>query len=193
MLRFLFVVLFVSCAGSAWAQVNPMKFAPPLNGDMLNLVVLDKPTVIPDIALFASDKGKVRLSSYKTKLVVLNIWATWCPPCLEELPSLNALQYAMGSNIFDVVTVSLDSNSAESIKKFLIDHELMKLPSYVDVDSDIQKLEVIKDMPAIPITLIIDPQSRVLAKLEGPADWNGRDVRAVLEYYAKNVSYAPIF
>ena len=190
MSRFLLIFVIVFTSFNAMAQTADVKYTPPISGDMVKMTVLDKPVQIPDVMISSSDKGLIYLSEYKTKLVVLNLWATWCPPCIQELPSLNALQHAMGGNLFDVVTVSLDTNGPEAVKKYLTDNKLDDLPGFIDTNGDIQKLEVLKGVPGVPVTLILSPQMRVLAKIEGDVDWNGKAARDVLEYYAKNISYA---
>ena len=165
-------------------------YNPPISGDMVKLVPYDNPQTLPKIMLSSADKGLTYLSEYRNKLVVLNIWATWCPPCVEELPSLNALQYAMGNDKFAVVTVSIDTTGLEAVKKYLDDNNLKALPAYMDGNEDIRKLEILKGVPGVPVTLLIDPQYRVLARVEGNVDWNGPAARAVLEYYMEHATYS---
>jgi thiol-disulfide isomerase/thioredoxin len=188
MSRFLFLFAFLFSMHAACAA-EPL--SPPLNGDVAAFQVVNAPVQLSQVILGA-DKGSVYLSDFKTNLVVLNIWATWCPPCVEELPSLNALQHAMGSNTFKVITVSIDTTGVAAVKKYLADNKLDMLTPYVDSNQDIQRLEDLRGMPGIPITLILDPQMKLLAKIQGEVDWNGRDAREMLEYYAKHVRYSPI-
>jgi thiol-disulfide isomerase/thioredoxin len=188
MSRFIFLLIFLFGIHAAYAA-EPL--SPQLNGDMANLQILNQNLPLPQVVLTSADKGSQYLWDFKTNLIVLNIWATWCPPCIDELPSLNALQYAMGSNTFVVVNVSVESDAAV-VKKYLADNKLTKLTSFIDAHQDLQHLDVLKDVPGVPITLIINPQMKVLAMLTGEADWNGPDARAVLEYYAKHVTYSPM-
>lgn len=164
-------------------------FDPSLEGDMAKLVVYAEPKSIPRVMLSSSDKGLTYLSDFERKLTIVNLWATWCPPCVEELPSLNALQLAMGSDKFQVVTVSLDTSGLDSVKKYLADHNLKALVGYTDSYRNMQELEVLNGLPGIPLSLILDPQGNVIALMQGSADWNGPAARKVIEYYLANVTF----
>ena len=183
--------LFVlsALAGHALADTSN----PPRDGDMIKLIPYPEPVPLPEVMLSSSDKGLVRLSEYRTNLVLLNIWATWCPPCVAELPSLNALQYSMAKDgLLKVVNVSIDTTGPEAVKKYMQDNLLTSLQPFIDVNGDVQKLEVLKGAAGVPVTLIIDPQNRVIGRLDGDADWNGKAARATIDYYLKNVSFSPI-
>ncbi len=164
--------------------------SPPISGDMVKLTPYETPQTMSRVYIASADKGLTNLIEFKGKIVVLNIWAKWCPPCIAELPSLNALQLALGGEYLQVVTVSIDEGSLEDVKKYLTDNNLNALPAYADSNKDVQKLDILRGVAGVPVTLIIDPQTRILARVEGDADWNGKAAREVLEYYMKNVSYS---
>lgn len=165
------------------------KFKPPLMEDMMKLEVYQDLKELPEVTLTQQGKGLTSLSETKGKVVLLNIWATWCPPCVKELPSLNALQTAMGSEDFQVIAVSLDKGTEgqADAKKFMEENKLTALEPYVDGYEQLSKLDALKDVPGIPVTLLLDRKMRILARYQGDADWNGRAARAVIEYYLKNV------
>lgn len=185
-IAFLFLLLLSFPAFSA-----TFKNDPPLSGDMASLKVFPAPQSVEDVSISSPDGGTT-LASFKGSIVIMNLWATWCPPCIEELPSLNALQFSMDKKYVQVVTVSLDTTGLEAGKKYLTEHNLMALPPYIDLNHSVQGMQILDKSPGIPITLILDPQMRALAMLQGNADWNGAAARAVIEYYMKNVSYAPV-
>lgn len=189
--------LFLALWGLFLLSVTPVlagEFVnePPLTGDMVKLELFPKPVKLPEVLLSADGGGLEYLSKYRGTIVVLNVWATWCPPCIEELPSLNSLQYAMDPETVNVVTVSLDTTGMDKVKKFMLDKNLDKLPPYVEVENSIQKLDAMKDVAGVPVTLILDPQMRMIARMQGPADWGGRSARAVLDYYIENVSFVAV-
>lgn len=186
LLSVLAVILAVVTTMPAYAQTESLK-NPPIKGDMYKLRTLDKSFKLPSALISSVDNGLTNLSEFKGKLIVLNIWATWCPPCVTEMPSLNALQYAMGGDKFKVVAVSIDKDGLQVAKKYMTDNNLTGLTPYFDVNNDIQQLEVLKGVPGVPVSLIIDPQGNVLSLVEGDVDWNGPDARAVLDYYMKNI------
>lgn len=170
------------------------KFDPPMMEDMIKLEVYQDLKQLPEVHLTQDNAGITNLSESKGKLVLLNVWATWCPPCVKELPSLNALQLAMGSDNFQVITVSLDKDTQgqKDAKKFMEDNKLTALQPYTDGYGELQKLDALKDVPGIPVSLILDKSMHVLARYQGDADWNGRAARAVIDYYQKNTpAYNP--
>lgn len=184
------VIGFFSFA--AFAE-EPVKLDPPKMEDMVKLETYEKGSELPEITMAQEGGGLSNLSSNKGKIVLLNIWATWCPPCVKELPSLNALQAAMGNNDFQVITISLDKGEEgqKNAKKFMDDNNLKALVPYVDSYDQVSKLDALKDVPGIPVTLILDQRMRVLARYQGDADWNGRAARAVIDYYLKTIDYSP--
>lgn len=164
---------------------------PPLKGEMARLKVVNDQDALPNI-LFNLPSGETKyLHDFKGRIVLLNMWATWCPPCVKELPSLNALQHSMDPNYLSVVAVSVDANSDAATTKFLEDNKLDQLQPYIDKNEVLMRLEQLRGAQGIPITMIIDPQSKLLAVYQGDADWNGADARAVIDYYMKNVSFVP--
>jgi thiol-disulfide isomerase/thioredoxin len=173
----------LTSAVSADAKV----YDPPLAGDMLRLEKFDKPDVLPPIMLSKSPEGLSYLSEFKGSILIINLWATWCPPCIQELPSLNALALAMGNDDFKIITVSIDNSSLEEVKKFVDDNGWTNLPPYVDANGDLQRIDELKGTAGIPVTLILNRQLRVVARFQGDTDWNGPEARAVIEYYIKNL------
>jgi thiol-disulfide isomerase/thioredoxin len=168
-----FLLFSATCAPAAG-------YDPPLTGEMVKLRVRTRFERLPEIMLSASGEGLKYLSEHKGKMILLNIWATWCPPCIKELPSLNALQLAMGDDKFQVVTVSLDQGDPSVVKKYM-------LTPYIDVNQDIPKLKILQGVAGIPVSLLLDQDLAVLAIYEGDADWNGSAARAVLEYYRQKL------
>ena len=179
----LFLAVFMTCIPGAFASA----LTPPLTGDMVRLEVFEEPKLLPEIMLSRMPQGLTYLSEYRGQVILLNVWATWCPPCVEELPSLNALQLALGNNDFQVLTVSVDQGGPEIVNKYLADNNLKNLPGFVDANSDLQKM---KDMVGVPVTFILDRRLRAVARYSGSADWNGRSARAVLEYYLAHLPKA---
>jgi thiol-disulfide isomerase/thioredoxin len=132
---------------------------------------------------FQDAEGKERsLADWRGKVVLLNLWATWCLPCRKEMPSLDRLQKEMGSDKFEVVALSLDRKGLEASKKFLGDIKVEKLALYVDPTARAgSALHVV----GLPASLLIDAQGREIGRLLGPAEWDGEDakhlIRAVLQ------------
>ncbi len=151
----------------------------PATGDKLVAFVTKKvPEALPDIA-FTNDKGEaLTLSSFKGKTVLLNLWATWCAPCREEMPSLDRLQKALGSDKFEVVALSLDRQGVDAARKFLTDVKAQNLKLYVDPTA---KQGTALNLVGMPTTILIDRQGRELGRLTGPAEWDSPDAKKLIE------------
>lgn len=133
-------------------------------GQLLHAVA-DKP-VAANFSLKDVDGVIHRLSDYRGKVVVLNFWATWCPPCREELPSMERAHKLLVGEPIKIVAINVGEN-ADTIFTFTADYE-MSYDVLMDSDS-----KVIKQYPVIglPTTFVIDPQGRIVYRAVGSRDW----------------------
>ena len=120
-----------------------------------------------------------RLSDYRGKVVLLNLWATWCPPCLKEMPSLDALAGAFAGQEVTVLPLSLDRAGRQAVQRFYGKTEIANLP--IAVDSSMQAMADLR-LQGLPTTLLIDAQGRELGRLQGDTDWNNADSQALIRY-----------
>ncbi len=132
---------------------------------------------------FDDASGKRRtLAEWKDKVVLLNLWATWCAPCREEMPALKALQEGLGGPQFEVVPVSIDLGTAEKPKKFYDDNALAALPFFHDGKmtpfNELKKRSLAFGMPT---TLLVGRDGCVIGTLNGPADWNSDEAKALVK------------
>ncbi len=134
------------------------------------------PQPAPELSFTDMSDKPVALADFKGKLVLLNLWATWCEPCLKEMPSLLALQGRLGPAL-TVLAVSEDRGGAKVVEPFIAAHGLDKLQVYLD-----PKSTAIHGFAArgLPTSLVIDGDGRVLGKVEGGADWDSDEMRAAL-------------
>ena len=138
---------------------------------------------------FENAQGKLmNLADFKGKVVLLNIWATWCPPCVEEMPTLNKLQTLLGGNAFAVVPLSIDKGGIFTVKSFYQDNFIDHLPIYVDATT--HALDTL-DILGTPTTILIDKQGREVARTLGPQDWDKPDVIAQIKRYMAMPGPAP--
>jgi thiol-disulfide isomerase/thioredoxin len=127
---------------------------------------------------FADMAGNpVSLADFKGEFVLLNLWATWCEPCLKEMPSLAALQTKLGPAL-TVLAVSEDHGGTEVVQPYIAKLGIDKLKVYLD-----PKSAAIHAFAAqgLPTSFLIDGDGNVLGKVEGGADWGSDNIRAVLE------------
>jgi thiol-disulfide isomerase/thioredoxin len=147
-------------------------------GAMAALLTKPKPLDLPDIT-FADAAGKPKtLADFKGKIVLLNIWATWCVPCREEMPAFDALQTKLGGEDFAVVAVNIDKGGPEKAQAFLKETGATHLAIYTDPSG---KLFSTLKAVGMPTTLLIDREGREIARLVGPADWASPEAIAVME------------
>lgn len=146
-------------------------------GGMKKLNFHSAPKSLPD-AVLIDDKGHERgLSEYLGQWVVLNFWATWCPPCRHEMPSLDRLQAQMGGPDFAVVTVATGRNSPQAIDRLFSELEIEHLPKWQDQNSALaRRMGVI----GLPVTVILNPQGQEVARMQGDAEWDSDSAKGIL-------------
>ncbi|MEI6206814.1 MAG: TlpA disulfide reductase family protein [Desulfuromonadales bacterium] len=132
----------------------------------------------PDISVIAiSDGSSLKLSELKGKVVLLNFWATWCPPCREEIPSMMKLNKALVGKPFQMVAVSMDEGGKPAIESFFRESGFM-LPTYLDSEGKASKAYGIT---GVPETFIVDKQGMVVKKIIGGLAWDSPEVASFLE------------
>jgi len=135
-----------------------------------------KPTA-PDFTLPDSDGKKVKLSALRGKIVVLNFWATWCPPCREEMPSMEALWEELKGNEFELLAVNVGED--EDLV-FAFRHEMpktLKLPILLDEKSQVARQYPIRGLPT---TYVLDKQGRIVYQAVGGRDWSAPKIVQIL-------------
>ena len=123
------------------------------------------------------DGRDLTLADFRGRVVLLNVWATWCAPCREEMPTLSALQTEFGDDSFEVVTLATGRNSPAGIVKFFDEQGITNLPRHQD-----QKQAIARDMAVLglPVTVILNPEGEEIARLMGEADRYSDSARAII-------------
>jgi thiol-disulfide isomerase/thioredoxin len=143
-----------------------------------NFILHETPKPIADIR-FEDEHGTASsLADFRGKVVLLNIWATWCGPCRREMPSLDRLQGLLGGADFQVVPLSIDRAGVDVVRKFYTEVGLRKLPIYIDTSGAATRALATVGVPA---TLLIDREGRELGRLIGPAEWDEPAIVAFLK------------
>ncbi len=150
-------------------------------GEVAAVIVPDEPSPLPQMS-FVDGDGKTRsVADWKGKVVLLNLWATWCVPCREEMPALDALQRDAGGDDFEVVPVNIDRGDDQKPKKFYAENGITSLGLYQDSKSEIfQVLKRRGQAFGLPTTLILDREGCEIAHLPGPAEWDSDDAKAFI-------------
>jgi thiol-disulfide isomerase/thioredoxin len=151
-------------------------------GDMAKLSILEAPRPAPDAAFTRPDGSEGTLADYVGEVAVVNFWATWCGPCRAEMPSLQALQDALGNEGLEVVTIAFGRHNPAAMERFWESTGVDTLPLLLDADTDLAEALGVQGLPH---TVILDRAGRVVAELRGEADWASDDalaaMRALLE------------
>ena len=146
-------------------------------GDMANFRALATPAAVPSV-VFEGDEGEtLTLAAFEGRLILLNLWATWCGPCREEMPALDRLQKAMGSERFEVVALSVDHRGHDLARRFLAENGIDHLGFYIDPTA---RANVTLRAFGLPTTLLIAPDGREIGRLVGPAHWDSADAVALI-------------
>jgi thiol-disulfide isomerase/thioredoxin len=131
---------------------------------------------------FKGPEGQdLETSDFAGKTVLLNLWATWCGPCREEMPALNNLQKEMGGEDFEVVAVNIDTGSDEKPKEFLAETGVDALGYYRDSSMGVFNTMKKEGLAfGLPVTLILDKQGCLVSAMNGPAVWDSPDAKAMI-------------
>ena len=153
---------------------------PPRHGDMAQFKAYVVPREVPAFDLLDANDRPISSASFTGKITLVNLWATWCAPCVKEMPALQALTQAESSDRFAVVTISQDHAGRAAVSKFFGDHHLSNLPAYLDPSMKAANSFKIRGLPT---TILLDAQGRELGQFEGAADWSGHDAVQLIDWY----------
>jgi len=140
-----------------------------------------------DISWMDITGKKVSLSDFKGKVVLLNFWATWCGPCMQELPGINRLQASFASDKFTVVAINIDRNGAQAALPMAKKLGLDALDLYLDPNVLSGRKLGIRGMPS---TYLFDRNGRQIGMLAGGAEWDAPEAVALLKYFIDRPKYA---
>ena len=161
---------------------TPMVFAPgqltaqtPLESDSPTAAapkgfIMHAPAETHVALQFKDSEARMRsLADFQGKIVLLNIWATWCPPCVKEIPALDRLAAALHDTDVAVVAVSVDRKGIDAVRKAFADLGVRQLALYIDTSG--QALRTVRSM-GLPTSLLLDREGRELGRVVGPAAWD---------------------
>jgi thiol-disulfide isomerase/thioredoxin len=167
----------VAESGEKVKSAKPRGTNPLSTGAMTTFVFKKTPEFLADVSFLNAGGEEVSLKDWRGKVVLLNLWATWCGPCREEMPMLDRLQKELGSDNFEVVALAVDKAGLEGAGKFFRNIKVKNLRLFADPTVRASgKLRVV----GMPTTILIDAQGREIGRLIGPADWDSDDAKRLI-------------
>jgi thiol-disulfide isomerase/thioredoxin len=152
--------------------------ASPDGGKTLSFLAQPRP--MPAIRFVDGDGHAMTLADFHGRVVLLNVWATWCVPCRKEMPALDRLQAALGAPDFQVVPLSIDRQGAAVVKPFYRDLGLKALGIYIDQTGDAtQALKTV----GVPTSVLIDRSGREIARKMGAAEWDSPEMVQLIQQH----------
>ncbi len=155
------------------------------SGDMKKLIIHAEPRPRLETAFRTVRDTTRTFADFGGKVMVVNFWATWCPPCRKEMPSIDRLNAAISGDDFGVITISLDRADVEKIETFFMSINVETLDIYREPTL---RIGTEGGLLGLPITLILDREGREVARLQGEAEWDApeaqqmiRDIAAALD------------
>lgn len=149
---------------------------------MAKLVLLDEPRELPAAEFEAPDGAAATLADFGGHVTLVNLWATWCPPCREEMPSLDALRRRMEGTGIEVITVAVQPGARDKAEAYMAEMGLHALEPYGDARNALPRAVGILGLPT---TIILSPEGREIARMQGDADWASPEAEAVLRALAE--------
>lgn len=173
----MFGALILVVAGIALSGWFPVRSAASLMPAGSPFVPADPPSAAPPVRFTDGAGRPVSLADFSGKVVLVNLWATWCGPCVKEMPSLDRLQGQMGGSDFAVVALSVDRGGLSAVAPFFRRIGVRSLPVYLDpAGVSLGQFHV----RGLPTTILVDRRGHERGRAEGAVDWTGADAEAVI-------------
>ncbi|GAB4176967.1 MAG: hypothetical protein OHK0024_14550 [Thalassobaculales bacterium] len=171
--RVAMLVLLLAAAGAGASE-------PPLSGQVRQFSFYETPVPAPETGFRDEAGNALSLADFRGRVVLLNLWATWCAPCVREMPSLDRLQAALGGEDFVVLALSSDRGGAGAVRPFFDRLGLARLGVYLDPGGAMPRALQVKGLPT---TFLIDRDARLLGAYLGPAEWDSPEAIALIRHF----------
>ncbi|MCW8886574.1 MAG: TlpA family protein disulfide reductase [Cellvibrionaceae bacterium] len=171
----------------ALASIQTLLNSDPLDSPEANRAVRQLPFVfhetpkpLPNTRFQTAGGETTALRDFRGQLVLLNLWATWCGPCREEMPALDQLQAQLGGSDFTVVALSTDQNGIEAVQAFFSRYAIESLETYVEPSAEVLDRFAVRGLPT---SLLIDRYGREIGRRMGATEWDSASFAAALKRY----------
>jgi thiol-disulfide isomerase/thioredoxin len=169
-----------SACSAARATTDRLK--PLATGELAALRILDDPAPAPNLVFFADGGAPRKLADFKGRTVLVNLWATWCIPCRQEMPALDKLEGDLGSAKFQVVPINIDQRNPDKPRAFLQEVGIKHLAYFYDQSVNVfQDLKAATKVEGLPVSVLVGADGCALGVINGPADWGSADAAALMK------------
>ena len=163
------------------------RVAKAATGDVAAMVPASPSKQLGSFSFNGPDGKAMSVGTLKGKTLLVNLWATWCVPCREEMPALNALQAKAGGDRFEVVAVNVDSDTGEKRSAFRTDKGIVALKDYFEPTMALFNAAKKEGLAfGLPVTMLIGPDGCLIAAMNGPANWAGNDALNLIKTVTEN-------
>ncbi len=167
----------ILAAAGLWTLL-PKEDGLPVGGAVAGFVPTEGRPPAPEISFSDAAGNSLSLEDFRGRTVLVNLWATWCAPCVEEMPALDRLDASIDDIPFEVVAISLDRGGAATVEPFLAEIGVEGLALYFDESGRTLGAVAARGLPT---SILVDPQGREVGRLEGAAEWDRPEARALIE------------
>ncbi len=163
------------------AAAKAEAITPFSKGQVAAMRTVDEHRALPDLVFDGPNGKRKTIADFAGKTLLVNLWATWCVPCREEMPALNALQKDLGSDRFEVVAINIDTGDDEKPKTFLDETKVHDLGYYRDASMGVFNTLKKEGLAfGLPVTLLMDDKGCLISAMNGPAAWDSEDAKALI-------------
>lgn len=163
------------------AAARAEAITPFSKGQVAAMRTVDEHRPLPELVFDGPDGKKKTIADFAGKTLLVNLWATWCVPCREEMPALNALEKDLGSDRFEVVAINIDTGDDEKPKTFLDETKVHELAYYRDASMGVFNTLKKEGLAfGLPVTLLMDDKGCLISAMNGPAAWDSNDAKALI-------------
>ncbi len=174
-----FVVAAFALLLAACGPVGGDSYESYARGELQAFEFHSSPIAAGEGTFTAAGGNEVSLADFEGRVVLLNIWATWCAPCIHEMPQLDTLERELGGEEFTVLAVSTDRSLWDEVEFFLREEiGAEAIPLFMDTDLD---FTLNSQVSVWPTTILYDRDGQELGRLAAPAEWDSADARRMIE------------
>lgn len=151
-------------------------------GEVAAMAVRERPINLPELAFVSADAAQTGIADFSGQTLLVNLWATWCAPCREEMPALSELESELGDEDFKVLAINIDTGDVAKPKAFLDEIGVANLGLYRDASMGVFNTLKKEGLAfGLPVTLMIGRDGCLLGAMNGPAEWASDDAKALVE------------